>query len=162
MNDDEFINYIKVLQEAVIDLQKASKDHARNLLALWDMATKSVGLIREQTTRYQELQAQLNLVLLFVTERLSSTEQFAEFIADVVDANEACRDRPDMGTTHAAARALLEGGLKNYIPAARSSRPEPKPLPDNVVLFRARPVARLSDPLPPSETPESLDPEPQD
>lgn len=156
MNDTEFINYINTMQEAIISLQKSSKDHARNLLPLWDAVNKSIGLIREQTARHQELQSQLNLVLLFVAERLSTAGRFAEFVADVVEANEACRDRPEMNATHAAAVALLEGGLKNHLPADRLSRPaSPKPLPANVVLFPSRPAPRLPDPPEPPETPDS-------
>ena len=156
MNEIEIINYIKTIQEAIIDLQKSSKDHARHLLPLWDATNKSIGLIREQTARYQELQSQLNLVLLFVTKQLSTTERFAEFVADVVEANETCQDRPEMNATHAAAVALLEGGLKNHLPADRLSRPtSPTPLPANVVLFPSRPALRPPEPPAPPETPDS-------
>ncbi|HRC70487.1 MAG TPA: hypothetical protein PLS42_12595 [Candidatus Competibacter denitrificans] len=159
MMDLETTNYILRLQEAILSLQKESAAHARQSVEVWRALNQQLELARTQTMYYQELQAQLNLVLLFVTTKLSTTEQFAEFVGDIVEANEVCPDPAGKNSTYMAAKGLLEAGLNRYLPTGTSSPSSPKSRPDNVVLFPARPAHPLPT-LPPQ--PESPDPTPQE
>lgn len=124
------------LQLSVASLQAAVAGLASRSTSLWDASIKLLGSISEQAKNQRALYAQLNLLLMFVEKRLSSTEQFAEFVADVAEANDPRMARPDMEAIQDVARTMLAGELGKHLSSGRPTRPSsPKPLPANVAIF---------------------------
>lgn len=153
MTEDELVSYIKTLQEAVRNLKEQAKSHHQTLLDLWGAQKNLLDLINDhRRVDNEQFRAQINILLLFMTLRLSTSSEFADFLSDLVEAN---TDAQESSKICEVAKGLLDAGFNKHL-AADAAQPQApsRTLPDNVIIFPLKPSSPPSMPTPPPQTPE--------
>lgn len=153
MTENELLSYIRTLQEAVRNLQRQAKSHHQTLLDLWRAQKNLLDLINDhRSVDNEQFRAQINILLLFLTLRLSTSSDFAAFLSDLVEAN---KDAQENNKIYETAKGLLEAGFNKHLPAdAVPLQASPRTLPDNVIIFPLKPSSPPSTSTPPHQTPE--------